>query len=132
MRLTAMAKRATASIDRITSFPVVLITRALSATGITKATIRAAAKAIRKDRVILASTILMSPLLTFFGIFVVLGVIGACKAVTTGDTVIQALRSLVLLLTALSVLGLHASKAARKHRHGLALRERIKSERLGR
>lgn len=127
-----MAKRAAASIDRITNFPFVLITRALSATGITKATTRAAAKAIRKDRVIRASIILMSPLLTFFGIFVVLGAMAACKAGTSGDAVIQALRSVVLLLTALSIWGFKAIKMARKHRYGVALREHIESERLGR
>lgn len=132
MRLTAIAKRAAASANRITNYPVVLVMKMLSATGIIRAMTRAAAKAVRNDHVVRASIILMSPLLVFFLALVLFMLVAAWKASTTGDVVIQVLRSIVLLLTALSTLFFRFSKARRAHRHGLDVRERIRSRRLGR
>lgn len=132
MRLTAIAKRVAASANRITNFPVVLVMKMLSATGIIRAITRAAAKAVRNDQVVRASIILMSPLLVFFLALVLFMLVAAWKASTTGDVVIQVLRSMLLLLTALSALFFRFSKARRTHRHGLDVRERIRSRRFGR
>lgn len=119
-----IAAKAARSIDRITNAPVVLVMKVLSVTGITRAMTRAAAKAIRRERLMRASIILMSPLLVFFMVFVILGLAGAWKASTTGDAVIQVLRSLVLLLTALSTLFFKSRKVRRQHLMHAARRER--------
>lgn len=132
MRLAAMAKRAMVSIDRITNFPIVLVMKVLSATGITRVMTRAAAKAIRRERFMRVSIILMSPLLVVFMALVVLGLVAAWKTSIPGDAVIQVLRSLVLLLTGLSTLFFKFSKVRRTHRHGVLVRERFRARRTGR
>lgn len=131
MRLTAMTRGAMRLIDRITNAPVVLIMKTLSATGATKAMTRGATRAIRRERLMRSSIILMSPLLVVLLSLVILGLVGAWRASTTGDAVIQALRSVVLLLTALSTLFFKFSKVRRTHHRGVAVRDRIRSRRSG-
>lgn len=123
-RLRMIAAKAKRSIDRITNAPIWLVMKVLSVTGITKAMTRAAAKAIRRERLMRASIIVMSPLLVLFMVFVILGLAGAWKAVNPWDSVIQVLRSLVLLLTALSALYFKARKVRRQHLMHVARRER--------
>jgi hypothetical protein len=126
-----MTRGAMRLIDRITNAPVVLVIKTLSATGATKAMTRGATRAIRRERLMRSSIILMSPLLVVLLSLVILGLVGAWKASTTGDAVIQALRSVVLLLTALSTLFFKFSKVRRTHHHGVAVRDRIRSRRSG-
>ncbi|WPN50916.1 hypothetical protein QMK52_18665 [Pseudomonas sp. P9_2] len=105
--------------------------KTLSATGIIRAMTRAATKAVRNDQVVRASVILMSPLLVFFLILALFMLVAAWKASTTGDAVIQTLRSVVLLLMALSTLFFKVSKVRRTHHRGVAVRDRIRSRRSG-
>lgn len=126
-----MAKRAMAFIDRITNFPILLVIKVLSVTGTIRVMTRAATRAIRRERLMRASIILMSPLLVVFLSLLILGLAGAWKASTTGDAVIQTLRSVVLLLTALSTLFFKFSKVRRTHHRGVAVRDRIRSRRSG-
>ena len=126
-----MTRGAMRLIDRITNAPVVLIMKTLSATGATKAMTRGATRAIRRERLMRSSIILMSPLLVVLLSLVILGLVGAWKSSTTGDAVIQALRSAVLLLTALSTLFFKFSKVRRTHHRGVAVRDRIRSRRSG-
>lgn len=126
-----MAKRAMAFIDRITNFPILLVMKVLAVTGTTRMMTRAATRAIRRERLMRASIILMSPLLVVFLSLLILGLAGAWKASTTGDAVIQTLRSVVLLLTALSTLFFKFSKVRRTHHRGVAVRDRIRSRRSG-
>lgn len=126
-----MAKRAMAFIDRITNFPILLVIKVLSVTGTIRVMTRAATRAIRRERLMRASIILMSPLLVVFLSLLILGLAGAWKVSTTGDAVIQTLRSVVLLLTALSTLFFKFSKVRRTHHRGVAVRDRIRSRRSG-
>jgi hypothetical protein len=63
MKVINIVRRAIRSIDRATSWPVDVSVKALSKTGITRVITRAAVMNIRRDRLIVASILLFSPLL---------------------------------------------------------------------
>ncbi|MBD9415901.1 hypothetical protein IB234_15165 [Pseudomonas sp. PDM16] len=121
-RLKKMASRVAASANRITNFPVLLVMKALSASGITRAITRLATKAIRTDRLMRASVLLVSVELVFFGIVLFLMALGFSRINGSLELAAHALRMLLLFLTAGSVLLFRYTKVKRRHSHGDALR----------
>lgn len=128
-KFRTIATKAMKSIDRITNAPVALVMKMLSVMGITRAIMRAAMKAIRKDRLMRASMILVSLEFGFLIIVLILMSRGFSHAKTGLEATAVALRMLLIALTAASLVLFKHSKVMRKHRHGSHIRRLARSER---
>lgn len=130
-KLRAIAARATSSIERIANLPGVLVTKALSATGITRAITRAAAKAIRKDRLMRASIILVSLEVGFLVITLVLMSLALARVKSKLELANVVLRVVLIALVAGSTLHLRYNKVVRRHRLGAERRAVARIRRRG-
>ena len=115
-RLQSIVSKAVISANRIIAFPVLLVMRAFSAIGITSAITRAAATAIRRDRLILASITLVSLELCFLFIVMILTSLGLSSAKTGMDVMIIAVRMVLIALAAASMIFFRYTKVDLKHR----------------
>lgn len=116
MSFKEMTSKVMVSINRAINFPVVLVMKALSAIGITRAITRAATKDIRKDRLMRASMILVSLELGFMSVALILVSLGLSRVNTVMEATAIVLRLLVIALTAGSILFFRYNKVVRKHR----------------
>ena len=115
-RLQSIVSKAVISANRIIAFPVLLVMRAFSAIGITSAITRAAATAIRRDRLILASITLVSLELCFLFIVMILTSLGLSSAKTGMDVMIIAMRMVLIALAAASMIFFRYTKVDLRHR----------------
>ncbi len=128
-RLQSIVSKAVISANRIIAFPVLLVMRAFSAIGITSAITRAAATAIRRDRLILASITLVSLELCFLFIVMILTSLGLSSAKTGMDVMIIAMRMVLIALAAASMIFFRYTKVDLKHRESAEKRSIARSRR---
>lgn len=128
-RLQSIVSKAVISANRIIAFPVLLVMRAFSAIGITSAITKAAATAIRRDRLILASITLVSLELCFLFIVMILTSLGLSSAKTGMDVMIIAMRMVLIALAAASMIFFRYTKVDLKHRESAEKRSIARSRR---
>lgn len=128
-RLQSIVSKAAISANRIIAFPVLLVMRAFSAIGITSAITRAAATAIRRDRLILASITLVSLELCFLFIVMILTSLGLSSAKTGMDVMIIAMRMVLIALAAASMIFFRYTKVDLRHRESAEKRSIARSRR---
>ncbi|WP_123752604.1 hypothetical protein [Pseudomonas putida] len=120
-KLRIIVTRAMKSIDRITNALVALFTKMLSVMGITRAITRMAAKAIRKERLMLASIAFLSP-----SLFLLL--VAMLMLASKGEVLLYA-RAVVVGAGGAVTVYFAYRRLRRRHQTHVSRRERLARER---